>query len=249
MYTCIVVDDSLIERDLMAIHVSKIKNLRLLAECSNGLEALEIIQTQEIDIVFSDIDMPELSGIALVKNLKKAPVFVFITSYADYAVESYNLDVIDFVVKPAGFERIVKAANKAMEYIDLKRHQIGSETPAIAAPKVEQDFFFVKENNGYLKITHQEVAFIESMGDFSKINTLDEKVHIVLVSLKNIAEQLPDAIFKRVHKQFIINLQHIKSIAPTEITLSNQKVVPLSNSYKAEIMDKMVDQNTLKRFT
>ena len=253
MYNCIIVDDSLIERDLIALHVSKIKNLNIVAECANGLEALEAIQNNEVDLVFSDIDMPELSGMGLVKSLKHPPVFVFITSYADYAVESFNLDVIDFIVKPASFERVFKATNKALEYIELKRNLQKSET--VLPQKTElnlgekKDYFFVKDQNGHLKINYAEVSFIESMGDFSKIFTVQGKMHVVLVSLKNITEQLPVEVFMRVHKQFIVNVNHIVSVAPTEIFLSGNVSVPLSSSYKADFMEKIVEQKTLKRFS
>lgn len=247
MYNCVIVDDSLIERDLMALHVSKIKNLNIVAECADGLEAMEVIQNQEVDIVFSDIDMPDLSGIGLVKALKKAPVFVFVTSYADYAVESYNLDVIDFIVKPASFERVFKAASKAIEYLELKKKQ--NEDPRIEAIKPEADtFFYVKDNHAYIKVAYDEVTHIESMGDFSKIYTLNHKVYVVLVSLKNIIGQLPQDSFRRVHKQFIVNLKHILAILPTEINLSNNQLVPFSASYKAEFMESQVDTKTLKRF-
>lgn len=247
MYNCLIVDDSLIERDLMALHVSKIKSLNVVAECADGLEAMQVIQNQDIDIVFSDIDMPDLSGIGLVKALKKAPVFVFVTSYADYAVESYNLDVIDFIVKPASFERVFKAANKAMEYIELKKKQI-------EAPKMEDvksataAYFYVKDNHAHIKVSYDEVTHIESMGDFSKIYTLNHKMYVVLVSLKNIIGQLPEENFRRVHKQFIVNLGHVVAILPTEINLSGNQSVPFSASYKAEFMESQVDTKTLKRF-
>ena len=250
MYNCIIVDDSLIERDLMGFHISKIKTLNVIAECSNGLEAIEVIQNQDVDIVFSDIDMPDLSGIGLVKALKKKPVFVFITSYADYAVESFNLDVIDFIVKPASFERVFKAANKAIEYLELKKNQASSEITyeTVSKSNTAQDYFFVKDSSGHIKVFFSDVSYIESMGDFSKIFTVQGKMHVVLVSLKNITEQLPVEVFMRVHKQFIVNVNHIVSVAPTEIFLSGNESVPLSSSYKADFMEKIVEQKTLKRF-
>ncbi len=247
MYNCVIVDDSLIERDLMALHVSKIKSLNIVAECADGLEAMDVIQKQEVDIVFSDIDMPDLSGIGLVKALKKAPVFVFVTSYADYAVESYNLDVIDFIVKPASFERVFKAANKAIEYLELKNKQ--KEDPRIEAIKPDTaSFFYVKDNHAYVKVAYDEVTHIESMGDFSKIYTISNKMYVVLVSLKNILGQLSQDNFRRVHKQFIVNLKHIVAILPSEINLTNNQSVPFSTSYRAEFMESQVDAKTLKRF-
>jgi two-component system, LytTR family, response regulator len=247
MYNCIIVDDSLIERDLMALHLSKIKNLNIVAECADGLEALDVIQNQEIDMVFSDIDMPDLSGIGLVKSLKTPPVFVFVTSYADYAVESYNLDVVDFIVKPATFERVHKAFQKAAEYIELKRKQ--NQELCIEPLKKESDsYFFVKDNHAHIRVAYDDVIHIESMGDFSKIYISNHKVYVVLVSLKNIIGQLPQDNFRRVHKQFIVNLKHVSAVLPTEISLSNSQSVPFSASYRAEFMESQVEQKTLKRF-
>jgi YesN/AraC family two-component response regulator len=118
-YKCLIAEDNLLDRDGIALHLSKIDNLSIEAVCSNGLEAAAILQQKEIDIVFSDIDMPGLSGIALIQSLKQPPVFIFISAYPEYAAESYNLDVIDFIVKPVGSNRLMKAVNKAIEYIEL----------------------------------------------------------------------------------------------------------------------------------
>ena len=113
MYKCLVVDDNIIERDAVIMHLSKMKKIKIVGECSNGLDALELLQEKEVDIVISDIDMPNLTGIGLIKNLKKAPVFIFVTAFTEFAAESFNLNVIDYIVKPASFERILKAVNKA----------------------------------------------------------------------------------------------------------------------------------------
>jgi len=121
MYNCLIVDDNEIERDAITMHINKIPSLNIVSICKDGIEAIDVINNKQIDIIFSDIDMPELSGTALLKTLKNKPVFIFITSYNQYAAESFDLDAIDFVVKPATFERLLKSANKAIEYIELRK--------------------------------------------------------------------------------------------------------------------------------
>src|SRR4051812_5011321 len=120
-YKVLIADDNMLERDALEMHLSKMQQLTIASVCEDGLEAQRALANEYFDIVFSDIEMPELSGFGLLKTLKKAPVFVFISAHGEFAVESYNLDVIDFIVKPVSFERLLKAVNKAIEYIELKR--------------------------------------------------------------------------------------------------------------------------------
>ncbi|MBC7586969.1 MAG: response regulator transcription factor [Chitinophagaceae bacterium] len=256
MYKCLIAEDSMIERDLLVMHISKIKNIQIIAECANGLAALEVLREKEIDIVVSDIDMPELSGIELIKSLKKPPVFIFISSYSEYAVESFSLDVIDYIIKPISFERMLKAFHKATEFIELKENSKASfsleQATTLQAPFTKtvdaEEYFFIKETSGYTKLHMADVLFIESMGDFSKIHTIQNKKHIILIGLKNIMEQLPGKIFKRVHKQYIINMLHVVTIGLNDIHLTNQNIVPLSSAYKPELLEVLVEKKTLKRF-
>lgn len=249
MYKCLVVDDNIIERDAVIMHLSKIKKVKIVAECSNGLDALEVLQKNEVDIVISDIDMPNLTGIGLIKNLKKVPIFIFVTAFTEFAAESFNLNVIDYIVKPASFERILKAVNKAIDVLDAKQSIEKNNTNEQYSKTVNaDDYFFIKENSNYIKLHLADVIFIESMGDFSKLHTINNKKHIVLISLKNIDKQLPPNRFTRIHKQYIINLLHIVSVGNTEITLSNNSIVPISNVYKQELLEAVVEKKTLKRF-
>jgi len=262
MYSCLVADDNPIERDLLLLHLSKIKNIQVVADCADGLEAALILQRQEIDIVLSDVEMPDLSGIGLVKSLKKAPVFIFISSYPEYAAESYDLDVVDYIVKPASFDRVLKAVNKAIEYLEIKKLAIVKKDPVAASQSVDvlpgiseigntvrpEEHFFIKDSNGYTKLKVADIWYIESMGDFSKIYTVQKESHVVLVSLKNIEKQMSQDIFRRVHKQYIVNIMQIVSINPNSITLSNRQVIPLSSSYRQLIQETIIDKNLLKRY-
>ncbi len=249
MYKCLVVDDNIIERDAVIMHLSKMKKIKIVGECSNGLDALELLQEKEVDIVISDIDMPNLTGIGLIKNLKKAPVFIFVTAFTEFAAESFNLNVIDYIVKPASFERILKAVNKAIDLLDAKQTiEKNNSNDQYTKTVNADDYFFIKENSTYIKLHLADVIFIESMGDFSKLHTINNKKHIVLISLKNIDKQLPPNMFTRIHKQYIINLLHIVSVGNTEITLANNSIVPISNVYKQELLEAVVEKKTLKRF-
>ena len=257
-YTCIIVEDNILERDALAMKLKKIENLTVQAALTDGLQAASFLRSNEIDIVFSDIDMPDLSGIELLKSIKYPPVFIFISAHAEHAAESFNLDVIDYIVKPVKIERLIKAINKAIEYILAKR-KIKSENLAKPVSDTNttefirtidaQDYFFIKEKNTHIKLNMGEVLFIESMGDFSKITTTQQKTHFVLVSLKNIEKQLPEKMFMRVHKQYIINLLHILHINAANIQLSTHVSIPLSSAYRQMLLDNVVAKKTITRFS
>ena len=257
-YKCIIVEDNILERDALELKLKKIETLSIQAVLADGLEAVSLLKTKPVDIVFSDIDMPDLSGIELLKSLKHPPVFIFISSHSEHAAESFELDVIDYIVKPEKMERLIKAVDKAIEYIHTKskflpeknaRQETISQTPADLIRTIDaQDYFFIKENNKYTKLNMGEILFIESMGDFSKIISTGQKSHIVLISLKNIEKQLPEKIFMRVHKQYIVNLLHIKNISASDIKLDNNTNIPISSAYKQALQDNLIDKKTLTRF-
>ncbi|MCX3266516.1 LytR/AlgR family response regulator transcription factor [Pedobacter agri] len=247
LYKCIIVDDNEIERDALEMHLKKISSLQIIKVCTSGVEAAEVLSTTEIDIVFSDIDMPELSGMALLKITKNKPLFIFITSHSEYAVESYDLDAIDFIVKPATFERILKAANKAIEYLELKKQISVEGNEQAEIRKENEDFFYFRETKGITKLKYSDVIYIESMGDFSKLFTSNDK-HVILVSLKNLEKQLPEDIFTRVHKQYIININHIATLTNHEVHLDFNFIVPISASNRQELMEKSIEKKILSRF-
>jgi two-component system LytT family response regulator len=245
-YTCLVVDDHMLERDALVMHIGKIDQLEILAVCADGLEAAKVLATTPVDIVFSDIDMPDLSGFGLVKSMKP-PVVIFISSHPEYAAESFNLDVVDFIVKPATLERVMRAANKAIEYINLKKTSTDNNSPL--SNEIADDYFFIRESHDLIKIRFEEVTYIESMGDFSRIYTLEGKKHTTLVSLKNLEAQLPEQVFMRIHKQYIINYHHITAISTDDITLHHTYSVPFGNANRQTLMDKVVNKKIVTRFS
>jgi two-component system LytT family response regulator len=251
-YSCLVADDNVIERDAVSMFLQKIPNIEIIAECESGTEAAAILADQHIDIVFSDIDMPNLDGIGLLKSLRNPPVFIFITSFEDFAVESWNLDVIDFILKPVKFDRLLKAVNKAIEYLQFKAIINTQKLNTITAEHSDNqifadDHFFIKETKGITKLKYAEVLFIESMGDFSKIITVQGQSHIILSGLKSLLEQLPLNIFKRVHKQYIVNLNHIHTVAISDIHFYNNQIIPISSLYRQELLEAFVNKDIIKR--
>jgi len=252
-YSCIVIDDNLIEQDVAAMFLRKISTLEVVAVCSNALEAMDILAKKDIDIVFSDVRMPDISGIGLKKSLQHAPIFVFISGHPDHAVDSFDVDAIDFVVKPVSFDRLLKAANKAIGYYNLKRQSAQAGVKQAEAAQADfasvdaQDYFFIKENDGFKRILASDVLYIESMGDFSKITVISLKYHVILVSLKSLEKQLPAHLFLRVHKQYIVNIPHIISITANDLLLTAKKTVPVSTNYRQLLLEKVVAGKLLTR--
>jgi len=256
-YNCIIVEDNLLERDALEMNLKKIEGLTIKAVLKDGLEAVSILKNEPIDIVFSDIDMPELSGLELLRSLKNPPVFIFISSHSQHAAESFELDVIDYIVKPVKLDRLIKAVDKATEYLKIRNNVNNEPAKQLFTPNPSTDFsrsidaheyFFIKENNAHTKIHMGDVLYIESMGDFSKFYTLQNKSHLVLISLKNLEIQLPENLFIRVHKQYIINVLHIKNITVSDIRLTNNTNIPVSIAYKQALQDKLINKKTLTRF-
>jgi two-component system, LytTR family, response regulator len=249
IYTCIVADDNLIEREMLVTMLQKIPAVGIIASCTSAVEVMEVLRGQKADIVFSDIDMPDISGIELLENLQHPPAFIFITSYSDYAAESYELNAVDYIVKPVTLPRLTRAVDKAIEYLNI-RHQAARPTDDDTfTAEVKNGFFYIKETRGYTRLLYSQVTYIEGMGDFCKIGTTEGKTHIVLVNLKNIEPQLPVDAFIRIHKQFIINLQHIRTITPDTVEMTNGYKAGYSPLYKQKLLDKTVNMKLITRFT
>lgn len=240
-YNCLIIDDNEIERDLIESYLTKFNQLNIISTCENAIQALEVLKNHHIDIIFSDIDMPDISGIELLKGIKNPPIFIFVTSHLEHAVESFELDALDFIAKPVSMERLLKSVNKAVDYLELK-NQSKNISPEQTA--TEDGIFFIKETKGYTRLNYDEIVYIESLGDFSKLFT-PNGVHITLINLKNLEHQLPNYYF-RIHKQYIVNFNKIVSINQHEILLENDFKVPLSQSYREQILT-LINNKTLVR--
>ena len=229
---CLIVDDEALARRLLADYVSKIPDIKLVATCLSALEAQPYLQSGNIDLMFLDIQMPELTGIAFLKSLTKKPLTIFTTAYSEYALEGYALDVIDYLVKPIPFERFYQAVNKAKEYL-------GSTTDSTISTSEEkaQDYFFVKADYKILKIAYDEVLFIEGLREYVRIHTKNQKV-ITLLSMNKLEEVLPSNRFIRIHRSTIINISQIDLVQGNMVVIGDHQLT-ISKSQKERFYTKI----------
>src|ERR1700676_2246544 len=207
---CIAVDDEPLALALLQDNIHQIPTLELVASCSTAMEALVVLNKQEVDLIFLDIQMPGLTGLQLLQSLSVRPMVILITAYEKYALEGFNLDVIDYLVKPVPFERFLKACNKAIDFYRLKKN-----TPAEMHPWPE--YFFVNAEYGLVKIVFSEISLIEGLKDYLKIHLLETKPLIIRMSLKSIEEKLPSGKFFRIHKSYIVAVAHITAIRRSSV--------------------------------
>jgi len=233
MMRCIIIDDEPLAIELLEDFVSKVPFLTLVQSCSSAFDAIPIIQEGSIDLIFSDIEMPEFTGIEFMKSLEKKPLFIFTTAYSHYAVEGFNLNAVDYLVKPIPFHRFLTAVNRAQELFDLK-----TEPETVTQPLLPHlDFIFVKSEYENLKINLNSIRYIEGLKDYIKIYLDDPKPILTLNSLKAFEEKLP-ANFIRVHRSFIVSLNHINSVQRNRIII-DKVYIPIGQNYKDDFIKRI----------
>jgi two-component system LytT family response regulator len=220
--SCLIVDDEPLARNLLSDYVKKIPSLELKSTCEGPLQALEFLKTTPVDLLFLDIQMPEITGIGLMKVLPKKPMVIFTTAYSEYALDGYELDVVDYLLKPISFERFLKAVNKVQA-------RITTTQPAAAQPTAD-DFIFVKDGTKLVKIMINDILYVEGLKDYVTIHTKTQKV-ISLQRLKSLEEQLPASLFARIHNSFIVSLRAITSIHKNEVEIGTA-FLPVGETFK-----------------
>jgi DNA-binding LytR/AlgR family response regulator len=225
---CIAVDDEPLALALLQDNIRQVPGLELVATCRTAMEALTVLNEKEVDLIFLDIQMPGLTGLQLLQSLSVRPMVILITAYEKYALEGFNLDVIDYLVKPVPFERFLKACNKAVDFYKLKKN-VPSES------NTWPEYFFVHAEYGLVKIVFSEIRLIEGLKDYLKIHLGETKPLIIRMSLKSIEEKLPPGKFFRIHKSYIIAVSHITTIRRNSVFLGDLEL-PLSELYKDDLM-------------
>ncbi len=224
MITCLIVEDEPLARNLLTEYVQKVPYLKLIQASSNPLAALEILRKEQVDLLFLDIQMPELTGISLLKTLQKKPFVVLTTAYSQYALEGYELDVVDYLLKPITFERFVKAVEKVNQ-------RMGSpERIPVDTKKEEQTYVFVKDGTRLVKVAFDNILFVEGMKDYVTIHMRGQKI-TTLQRLKVLEDQLPANKFIRVHHSYIVAIEAIDAVHKGEIRIGNEHI-PISESYR-----------------
>lgn len=233
---CLAIDDEPYALKQIADYVQKTPFLELAGKCSNVFEAMDILASHHIDLIFIDINMPQMSGMDFAKTLPPGTNLIFTTAYSQYAVESYKVDAIDYLLKPIAYDDFLRAANKAHKFISQEKDE-PDEKPV-------KDHFFVNSEGKILKISLNDIDYIESMSEYVKI-CLMNKTHIMtLLRMKNLEECLPKDCFMRVHRSYIVNIRNITTIERNRIVFYGNVYIPVSEQYKADFK-KFIDKNFL----
>lgn len=226
MIRCIAIDDEPLALELLVDNISKVPFLQLVAACENALEAMKIMEQQTIDLVFLDIQMPGLTGLQFIRSMTVKPIIILITAYEKYALQGFELDVTDYLVKPVSLDRFIKACNKANELFYLKTQ------PKVAS---EAGYFFVNVDYSLVKIITSDIVYIEGFKDYIKIHLKSSQRPVVTrLAMKTIEEQLPAAAFIRIHKSYIVSIAFITATRKSSVFI-NTLELPVSDNYKDSI--------------
>jgi DNA-binding LytR/AlgR family response regulator len=228
MLRCIAIDDEPLALELLEDNISKVPYLKLVASCSNPLEAMTVLQKETVDLIFLDIQMPGLTGLQFIQSLSKKPMFILITAYEKYALEGYNLDVVDYLVKPVPLDRFIKACGKALELYELKTAKSGN-----AVADTNPGYIFINVDYSLLKIVLSDILWIEGLKDYIKIHlkSAPNKPIIPRMGMKAIEDELPASQFMRVHKSFIVSKEHITAVRKNSVFIGAMEI-PVSDNYR-----------------
>lgn len=229
---CLIVDDEPVARGIIESFVDKIGTIELLKSCKNVFEAFEVVNNNEVDLIFLDINMPEVSGLTLAKAIDKKTKIIFTTAYREYAIEGFELQAVDYLLKPISFERFLKAVHN---FFDISS-QKAINTVSIAE-KNEKHFIFVRSDRKMVKVNFDEILYVESLSDYVKIHT-DKKAIVTRETITNIEAKLPQNQFLRIHRSYIVSIKNIESYTNEYIEIKN-KALPISRSYKESILRKL----------
>lgn len=235
--TCMIVEDEPLARNLITDYVKKVPSLQLVEVCSSPLAAIELLRHKPVDLLFLDIQMPEITGITLLKVLQKKPLVILTTAYSEYALESYDFDVVDYLLKPITLERFLRAVDKASQRLIKPAISLQEKSSA------EPPFIFVKDGTKMVKIKWDDILYIEGLKDYVTIHTTQQKV-ISLQRLKALEDILPPDKFIRIHNSFIVALQAIDVVHKGEVQIKDA-YIPISDSYKKSFKE-FIDKNHLQ---
>jgi two-component system, LytTR family, response regulator len=236
MIRCIIIDDEPYARELLTEFIAKVPDISLEGVYSNALKALPVLSKKSIDVIFLDIQMPDISGIDFLKTLEKKPFIIFTTAFAEHAVQGFELDAVDYLLKPFDFNRFLKASNKVVQRLDKSIHIV----PKNEGDKDNSNFIFVKDGNKLVKVEYKKILFIKGTREYVTIHTQEKKI-MSLQTLKNLEMELPPD-FIRVHNSFIIYLPAVGTISKNEIEVGKE-IIPIGITYKKGLQEKIKEYN------
>lgn len=242
-YKVLIVDDEEPARDLLQTYADKLEELEVVDILSSALSAKRVLSEEEVDILLTDIQMDDLTGIELLQVLKHPPITIFTTAYSEYALEGYALDVVDYLVKPISFQRFCQAIDRAKELVDYKKAKDSiprNKFQGNAPEEVQEDYFFVKTNRKIVRLNYADLLFVESYGEYVKLYTKDD-VLLALQTTTFMEQMLPTANFVRIHRSHIVNLNHVREIDGNEVYLEDYRLIiskRMKEGFLAKIREK-----------
>ncbi len=230
IYNAILIDDEPMAREILETHLSKIDQINLIESCKSATQGFSILCNQEIDLIFLDINMPEITGLMFARAIQGNTKIIFTTAYREYAVEGFDLQAVDYLLKPISLERLIKALQKFYKEV-------------ITKPTLENKstFTFFRSERKMIKVNFQDILYIESIGDYLKIHTLKEVV-ITRETMKTVLEKMPSHLFLRIHRSFIVAVEKISSFTYEHITIA-KKAIPISRSYRDQVIQQLQSIN------
>ncbi len=228
---CLIVDDEALAQDVIEKYISSIPTLSLAGKCDNAVEAISFLHDNHVDLLFLDLNMPELSGLDMLKTLNHPPKVILTTAHSEYALESYEYGVVDYLLKPIKLERFIKAVNKVAGTFENKL------TANEAVKPGENQFIFIKEDQTNYRLYFNDIIYIEAYGNYLKVHT-KEKVYIIRDTMHDMESRLPEKLFIRIHKSYIVSLSRISSISGNRVFI-NEREIPIGEMYKMELKKKI----------
>ncbi|HOY12088.1 MAG TPA: LytTR family DNA-binding domain-containing protein [Saprospiraceae bacterium] len=236
----LIVDDEPLALDILETFIAKMPNLELVARCNNALEGIEALKNHEVDLMFLDIQMPQITGIEFLRSLRNPPAVVFTTAFPDFALEGFELDAVDYLLKPISMDRFMKAVSKATERIMIRKQ--GTDT----IEEIGDDYFFVKADKKLIKVNFSDIIYIEGLKDYVIIRQENSRV-IALQTMKSLEDKLHSSNFRRVHRSYIVNLGKVLALDGNTLEVMEKgqvKVIPIGKNYRDELLD-MINEKKL----
>jgi len=224
-YTCLIIDDEQAAHFVLQNYIARVANLEIAGQCYSAVEAIQFLQKQSVDFIFLDMEMPEISGLEMLKSFPNLPKTILTTAYADYALVGYDYGVVDYLLKPFEFARFLKAIHRIMNPVSK------------AANAFEQKILTIKVDNSNKRVPIQTISYVQSIGNYVRVFTTNEQAFLTLMTLTKIENTLPKESFLRVHKSYIVNLQMLEQLRDQAIQLKSGEVIPVGITYKRKLRE------------
>jgi len=239
MYNCLIIDDEPIAIRVIKKHLEAFSGFNVMAECNNAIDAMPVLSKEKIDLLFCDIQMPQITGVDFIRSLAHPPKVILTTAYREYAIEAFELNVIDYLLKPISFERFTKAINK---FLETESHQPNQAVFQQENSKSTSGYLFLKADKKHHKVNLDDLFYFESLGDYVMAFTLNKKI-VTKERLSHLAETLPAGRFIQIHRSYLVSISKIESVGPGFVEI-NKKKLPVGRSYKPELFKLLENNNS-----